>query len=96
MGEVSRGGDILQSRSQNSHLLRSLLCSSNHPNPQVANQEVKVATLRNIATSAEVIAVGLSGAFMFFQLLGTIGNFELAELFGQYFRNKLADSSAVV
>ena len=38
---------------------------------QVANQDAKVVTQRNIATFTETIAVRLSGAFMFFRLLRT-------------------------
>jgi hypothetical protein len=71
--------------------LRSHLYSSNHPNLQVANEEAKVATQRNITTLAEIFAVGSLGAFMIFQLLRTVGNFELAVLLGHYFRNKLAE-----
>ena len=40
------------------------------PNLQVADREAKVATQRNVATYSEIFAIGASGAFVFFQLLG--------------------------
>jgi hypothetical protein len=58
---------------------------------QVANQVAKVATQRNVATFSEIIAVGASGAFMFFQLLRTVCDFCFSELFGHFALLKLAE-----
>ena len=63
----------------------SRLHSSSLPNLQVANQGAKVATQRNVATLPEIFAFGPSAAFVFFQLLRTIGNFELILLCGHLF-----------
>ena len=60
-------------------------------NLQVANQEAKVATLRNRATFAEIIAVGASGACMFFQLLRTVWIFCATALFGHFVLLKMAE-----
>ena len=58
---------------------------------QVANHEAKVATQRNVATFSEIIAVGASGAFVFFQLLRTACVFRSTELFGLFVLHKLAE-----
>ena len=58
---------------------------------QVANQEAKVATQRNVATFSEIIAVGASGAFVFFQLLRTACDFCSIKLFGHFVLLKLAE-----
>jgi hypothetical protein len=59
---------------------------------QVANQEAKVATQRNSATFSEIIAIGASGSFVFFQLLRTACDFCSIKLL-VIFLLKLADSS---
>ena len=61
--------------------------SSFSPNLQGA----KVATQRNAATFTEIVAVGAPGAFVFFQLLRTIGNSEFLDLFIHYYRGRMAE-----
>jgi len=58
---------------------------------QGANQVAKVATQRNSATFTEIIAIGASGSFVFFQLLRTVCDFRFSEFFGRFVLLKLAE-----
>ncbi len=62
-----------------------------YSNLQGANQEAKVATHRNGATFTEIIAIGASGSFVFFQLLRTVRDFCFSEFFGRFVLLKMAE-----